>query len=191
MIETVILVSVGCSIGFLLAIILLSRQRPARQRVWETGPIRVWLPSTSWKESEAQQEQKKSLHHSTSQNLIPSPAQTKTIGKPQRKPVAILSVKGGKYDGDSWLMRDRTAISIGRFNQCNIVLDEHNIAPLHAQITHRDKSSNTHKFAIFDYSANNKTFVNGEPVTAVRLLEDGAQIQIGDTDLIFQRVKQG
>lgn len=77
--------------------------------------------------------------------------------------------------------RLRSATTIGRLPECDIVLTDPGASRKHAQIVRRDDG-----YAIVDLGSTNGTLLNGEPVRE-RLLVDGDRITIGNTVLEFRR----
>jgi hypothetical protein len=104
------------------------------------------------------------------------------------RPVAMLTAFEGMYKGFSWTLNYSASNTIGRFNDCDIALNDHSISRLHAQITHNITASNSNQFALFDYSRRNQTLINGEPINAVASLRDGDQVKIGRMEFIFRRI---
>ena len=105
-----------------------------------------------------------------------------------RTSVAILTAQDGTYQGDSWLLGYQAQTTIGSVKDCDIVIEDHDISRLHAQITHRINIITTHEFAIFDYSSTSNTRVNGQPINGVAFLKDGDQVQIGKREFLFRSV---
>ena len=104
------------------------------------------------------------------------------------KSTAMLIAQDGTQNGSSWRLRHKAETTIGSVKGCDIVLEEHNISRIHAQIVHNIHVVTTHQFAIFDYSSTNNTKLNGQPVNGVASLKDGDEVQIGQTQFIFRRV---
>lgn len=192
MAHDLILVLGGGFVGFLLglAAMLLFRERPGGGRVWETDSARFASPQEDLARTNPQMrsddthDQRKlpaSLNPSTGR----TPIHVTTRGG---APVAMLTAVG---DGRSWLLRYAASTTIGRFDDCDIAIDDHGVSRLHAQITHRTDTATAHEFAIFDYSSTNGTMVNGLPINAVASLQDGDHIHIGNTEFVFRRVRQG
>ncbi len=86
-------------------------------------------------------------------------------------------------DGDRVVdtYRLRSATTIGRLPECEIVLTDPGASRKHAQIVRRDDG-----YAVSDLGSTNGTLVNGDPVRE-RLLVDGDRITIGSTVLEFRR----
>lgn len=103
-------------------------------------------------------------------------------------PVAMLTASYGIYKGLSWTLNYAASNTIGRFDDCDIALNDHSISRLHAQITHNITASNSNEFALFDYSRRNQTLINGDPINAVASLRNGDQVQIGQMEFVFRRL---
>lgn len=86
-------------------------------------------------------------------------------------------------DGDrvADTFRLRSATTLGRLAECEIVITDPGASRRHAQIVRRDDG-----FVITDLGSTNGTLVNGEPVRE-RLLVDGDRITIGSTVLEYRR----
>ncbi|GEM_PF-3478811 len=104
-------------------------------------------------------------------------------------PVAVLRATRGLHQGETFLIRRHSTLTIGRADDADIRLDEEGVSRFHAQITHRPDPSGAAEFAIIDYSRNG-TLLNGRPIKAVASLEDGDLIQVGSTTLVFQKVRR-
>jgi hypothetical protein len=176
--------------SFLLgaAAILLFRQPPGEGRTFHTEPIRVVDKDEALSNIGA--EQRSSGPLTTKEQAIHAPDGSPVPQLPPNMPVAILKAQEGENEGRSWLLRYAASTSIGRFDDCDIAINDNDVSRLHAQITHRIEAASAHEFSIFDYSSTNGTIVNGEPISAVASLQDGDQIQIGKTEFIFRRVQQ-
>ena len=71
---------------------------------------------------------------------------------------------------------------VGRENFCDIVIPSHTVSRQHARITRIDDA-----YYLEDLSSLNGTFVNGERVSE-RVLQDGDELRVGDSWLLFERV---
>ncbi|MCB0076651.1 MAG: FHA domain-containing protein [Anaerolineales bacterium] len=107
-----------------------------------------------------------------------------------RPPVAMLTALHGEEQGRSWLIRQGDTTTIGRLNDCDIIVSQANVSRLHAQVNHREGVSPSHEFTVFDYSSTNGTLVNEAPINTVASLKDGDEIGIGDQRFRFERVKR-
>ena len=72
-------------------------------------------------------------------------------------------------------------VNIGRIYENEIYLRDAKVSRLHAFIVYEDKAH-----TIYDAQSTNGTFVNGTKITQQRL-QDGDQIKIGNTTLVYQR----
>lgn len=185
----------GGIIGFLLAlaIMLFLRERPGAGRTWEANanpyPLSAEdLSRTDRQDSSADTHAQRKLPAS----FVSATGRNQPMHVTSRSgaPVAMLTAQGGTQDGRSWLLRYAASTTIGRFDDCDIAIDDHGVSRLHAQITHRTDAATAHEFAIFDYSSTNGTMVNGQPINAVASLQDGDVIDIGSTQFLFRRVRQ-
>ncbi|HEX8681948.1 MAG TPA: FHA domain-containing protein [Ardenticatenaceae bacterium] len=195
MTQDLILVAVGAVIGFVLGVVtmLVLRERPS-DRVWETtGAGRMELDDLSetvkQNQNDDTQDQRKlpeSFVEAATGRATTAP--TESLNN-RGAPVAMLMAQGGTLDGRSWLLRYAASTTIGRFDDCDIAINDNGVSRLHAQITHRTDAATAHEFAIFDYSSTNGTMVNGQPINAVASLQDGDSISIGNTKFQFRRVR--
>jgi len=78
----------------------------------------------------------------------------------------------GQGAGRSWPI-ERERVTMGRSEDCDIVLVERQVSRLHAQIQHLDG-----QYVLEDLGSRNKTCVNGHEVTEPYILQDGDEIQI-------------
>jgi pSer/pThr/pTyr-binding forkhead associated (FHA) protein len=75
-------------------------------------------------------------------------------------------------------------LTIGRHAECDLPLDwDPQVSSLHAQL----QRSAGHWLVMDDGLSRNGTFVNGERIVGQRRLEDGDQLEVGKTLLIFRR----
>jgi pSer/pThr/pTyr-binding forkhead associated (FHA) protein len=82
------------------------------------------------------------------------------------------------------LAPDVRELTIGRHGECDVLLDwDPQVSGLHAQL----QSSAGHWLVVDDGLSRNGTFVNGERVVGQRRLDDGDQLEVGKTLLIFRR----
>jgi pSer/pThr/pTyr-binding forkhead associated (FHA) protein len=72
--------------------------------------------------------------------------------------------------------------TIGRSVECELRLDDTYVSQQHARIF--DRSGNWY---VEDLGSTNGTFVNGERVEGRKQLHRGDLVQIGDTELRFER----
>ncbi|MDQ4076933.1 MAG: FHA domain-containing protein [Chloroflexota bacterium] len=192
--ELILVISSG-TVGFILgtAMVLLLRRPPGARRVWEPDSSRF----ASVINGDLSQTEKQDKNEDTHANRLPlfntdtGSGRSYTLNSTARSriPVAVLTAKQGERSGQTWLLRQATSTTIGRFDDCDIAINDHGVSRLHAQITHRTDAATAHEFTIFDYSSTNGTMVNGQPINAVASLQDGDEIQIGDSSFIFHRVR--
>ncbi len=194
MTQTLILLIGGGVIGLLLGIaaMLLLRERPGAGRIWNTD-ANSFAVSQEELDRTARQSSKDTanqgaISHDDRRSTARGHHPEETTGR-SGAPVAMLTATDGVDDGRSWLLRYAASTTIGRFDDCDIAVDDNDVSRLHAQITHRIDAATAHEFAIFDYSSTNGTMVNGLPINAVASLQDGDKIKIGNTQFLFRRVR--
>lgn len=85
----------------------------------------------------------------------------------------LLGDAPGEATRTRWLLDSPTMV-IGRHRSCEIPLPDRQISRQHARLRRTSDG-----FTVEDLGSKNGTFVNGEPVTAPVLLDDGDTIQIG------------
>ncbi len=86
--------------------------------------------------------------------------------------VAMLILQRGGQGGQRWRL-DREEVLIGRSPECDILLPDRQVSRRHARVYRVGE----HYF-VEDLGSKNGTWVNGEPVTSPRRLNDGDEIQI-------------
>lgn len=189
--ELILILSAG-TVGFLLGVaaLLLLRERPGSNRIWDTAAERIPVEDMSQTDRQAQNEDTHDQRQLPS-SFVEAATGTYPLHHTARSgaPVAMLTAEGGELSGRSWLLRYAASTTIGRFDDCDIAINDHGVSRLHAQITHRTDAATAHEFAIFDYSSTNGTMVNGQPINAVASLQDGDMIHIGSTQFVFRRVR--
>jgi hypothetical protein len=79
------------------------------------------------------------------------------------------------------LSKDR--LTIGRHRESDVFLEDLAVSRLHTTISH-DPSG---RYILRDENSANGTYVNGQRVTSDYLLQDGDEVQVGQTTLVFQR----
>ena len=90
----------------------------------------------------------------------------------QAPPVASIEVEGRSYDLAG-------TVSIGRSEECGVVLDDPNVSRRHAEFTPRGAD-----WHVVDLGSTNGVKVNGRPVGSARL-RDGDRVTLGTTTAIF------
>lgn len=86
---------------------------------------------------------------------------------------AMLVLQRGSESGRIWPLDRNRPISIGRNEDCDIVLPDRQVSRYHARI-----SWNGERFTVEDLGSKNGTHVNGIEVTEPSLLRDGDEVQI-------------
>jgi len=84
----------------------------------------------------------------------------------------ILVVQEGQLAGRRWPM-DKPAITIGRGEECEIVLPDRQVSRKHVRVVREDDG-----FYVEDLGSKNGTYVNGMPVRDRVKLQDGDEIQV-------------
>ena len=185
--ELIQVLATGLMIGFLLGIAVMLLFQEYSQPIFRpSGPYDPEIfprniANTILSPSDPPQAQSEKQGDSAPVVYLLPPGQAGT-------PVAMLTAFEGIYKGLSWTLNYATSSTIGRFDDCDIALNDHSISRLHAQITHHITASNSNEFALFDYSRRNQTLINGDPINVVASLKDGDQVQIGKLEFIFRRI---
>jgi len=86
---------------------------------------------------------------------------------------AMLVLQRGSESGRVWPLDRSRPISIGRNEDCDIVLPDRQVSRYHARI-----SWNGERFMVEDLGSKNGTHVNGIEVTEPSSLRDGDEVQI-------------
>ncbi len=93
---------------------------------------------------------------------------------------ATLSVVRGEGQGTQFVL-DKKTTSIGRDDDCDIVIAEAVVSRHHAKVVRLGP-----EYCLYDLKSTNGTLVNGQRVDQ-RVLQNGDEIQIGVTVLLFER----
>jgi hypothetical protein len=95
--------------------------------------------------------------------------------------VAKLLVKGG-MPGETGqeILLNQDVVTLGRALSCQVVIDSDFASRRHAQIIRREQV-----YWLKDLGSKNGTLLDGEPVTAEVLLNDSAEIRIGEAVFVF------
>jgi len=95
---------------------------------------------------------------------------------------AWLVGKEGDAAGHQFpLHKERTVL--GRSRDCDIVLGDPAVSNRHAAIVREGDT-----FTIHDLASTNGTFVGGERISAPRVLNEGDEVRLGKTVLVFKRL---
>ncbi|NOZ29025.1 MAG: FHA domain-containing protein [Chloroflexi bacterium] len=84
----------------------------------------------------------------------------------------LILQRGGTEAGRRWLL-DKQSLTIGRADDCDIVLPDRVVSRHHARVYWIDGD-----YYVEDLGSKNGTYVNGKEVTEAQQLEDGDEIQI-------------
>jgi pSer/pThr/pTyr-binding forkhead associated (FHA) protein len=90
--------------------------------------------------------------------------------------LVVHTESGGRYD----YLLEKTPVTIGRDNDCDLVLDDLFVSRHHARV---DQKGGGHIIA--DDNSRNGTIVGGNKIRGPQRLEYGDEIQIGNTKLIY------
>ncbi len=194
MTNELILVVTSGMVGFVMgaAMMLLLRDRPGTRRNWESesgGPYSgsVSAEHAQTDKREATKQRGSGYTSATGGEAVVAMATTSRSSIP----VAMLTLQTTERGRPkSWLLRQASTTTIGRFDDCDIAVDDNDVSRLHAQITHRTDAATAHEFTIFDYSSTNGTMINDQPISAVASLQDGDVIRIGNSSLMFRRIRK-
>jgi DNA-binding response OmpR family regulator len=86
--------------------------------------------------------------------------------------IPTLIIQEGQGAGRGWPIA-KGRVTIGRSEDCDVVLVERQVSRYHAQIRRTDN-----QYVLEDLGSKNGTYVNGREVTGPYLLQDGDEIQI-------------
>jgi hypothetical protein len=92
--------------------------------------------------------------------------------KPNARESAMLILQRGGEAGLTWPL-ERQTVTIGRGNDCDIVLDDRQVSRVHARIIWNDNH-----YELEDLGSKNGTHLNGREVVRAQPLRDGDEIQI-------------
>jgi hypothetical protein len=99
------------------------------------------------------------------------PAGPPPAGKPRE--TAMLVLQRGAEAGRRWPLDRTRSLTIGRNDDCDIVLPDRQVSRYHARITWMGD-----RFEVEDLTSKNGTHVNGQDVHEPTALHDGDEIQI-------------
>jgi len=90
----------------------------------------------------------------------------------QESAVPILVVQEGQLAGKRWPL-SKTELTIGRGEDCDIVLPDRQVSRHHFRVVRDDDGYN-----VEDLGSKNGTYINGAPVRGSMQLQDGDEIQV-------------
>jgi pSer/pThr/pTyr-binding forkhead associated (FHA) protein len=93
----------------------------------------------------------------------------------------MIVVRQGKEPGRMFEMR-KDRMTIGRSRESDIFLEDLAVSRLHTTITREGQG----QYVIRDENSANGTYVNGQKI-AEHVLDEGDEIQVGQTTLAFVR----
>lgn len=106
--------------------------------------------------------------------------------RPSRQASAFLVVKTGPRPGHAYPLQPEVT-TIGRDFQNDIIIEDSAVSRQHAKIRLESDQPGKERFFIYDLATPNGTLVNGEKILK-QALEDGDEIEIGQTTLVFKQV---
>lgn len=95
---------------------------------------------------------------------------------------AVLTVRQGKDAGRTYEVR-KDRMTIGRNRESDIFLEDLAVSRTHTSVGRDDRG----RYIVRDENSANGTFVNNQRINGEQVLEDGDEIQIGQTVLAFSR----
>jgi len=84
----------------------------------------------------------------------------------------LLLMQEGETPGRRWAI-DRSVITIGRSEDCDVIIPDRQVSRHHATIHRQDDA-----WVLTDLGSKNGTFLNGQPVLQPVQLQDGDEIQV-------------
>lgn len=91
----------------------------------------------------------------------------------KHRETAMLVLQRGSEAGRRWPLDRSRPLTIGRSDECDVVLPDRQVSRYHAQITWRGES-----YSLEDLGSKNGTHVNGQELAGPAELGDGDEIQI-------------
>ena len=93
-----------------------------------------------------------------------------------RETIATLVVKGSGGDEERFILRNQDALTIGREEGNDLVVDETGVSRAHASF-----AASLNGVVVADLSSLNGTFVNGQKISGMKDLSSGDVVQVGLT----------
>ena len=101
---------------------------------------------------------------------------------------AFLVITAGRRTG-SYYKLDGPRSVIGRSRRAQVFVDDPLIEGEHASIRcERIGGSARGEFVLRDLDSAQGTFLNGQRITSMVILEDGDTLRLGETELVFKRI---
>jgi pSer/pThr/pTyr-binding forkhead associated (FHA) protein len=98
---------------------------------------------------------------------------TEPLVIPRQRETAMLVLQRGSEVGRRWPLDRTRPLTIGRSDECDIVLPDRQVSRYHAQVTWMGDA-----FQLEDLGSKNGTHVNGQELSGPAFLGDGDEIQI-------------
>ena len=117
----------------------------------------------------------------------PGETETVVLGGPPPS-FAYLIIKDGPRAGRLFRLNPK-GTTVGRDWHNDIILDDEAVSRQHAKIR-VEGEGDEEKFFLYDLASTNGTFVNGKQILK-HALEDGDEIVMGETTLVFKRISGG
>lgn len=117
--------------------------------------------------------------------VVSGTAPTEVIGGPPPT-MAWLVIKEGPRAGRMYRLNPDVT-SVGRDASNDIIVDDSAVSRQHAKVRLEKGEEDEEQFFIHDLATANGTIVNGEKIVK-HALEDGDEIEIGRTTLVFKRI---
>ncbi|MHC5065204.1 MAG: FHA domain-containing protein [Planctomycetota bacterium] len=96
--------------------------------------------------------------------------------------MATLVITDGPSEGQQFALERHPLVLIGRDDDCTFQVLDRRVSRSHMQLK-LDESDGSYQ--VIDRDSANSVYINGEKITGPSKLEDGDQIRIGDTTMLF------
>ncbi len=100
--------------------------------------------------------------------------------KAKKGPARVTVIEGDRYKGKTFTLGDE--LTIGRSENCTLVLDDAYVSQMHARIFRRGDG-----FVAEDLGSTNGTYLNRQRITSGVQLQRGDRIKIGKTVLEMRK----
>lgn len=103
-----------------------------------------------------------------------STASTQSLPPMPVRETAMLVLQQGTDSSKCWPLKRNQPITIGRSDECDVVLQDRQVSRFHARVVW-----NGDQYQLEDLGSKNGTHVNGTPTESPMMLQDGDEFQIG------------